>query len=404
MNGRPASLEPPKPPPAAEAGDAPLTGADNGDLSVRGQIRRWTRRVFRTLGVLVVVAMAAFLACQHVLPPFLHSGEAAAAATIVPPAEDPRKIVVCFGFADLEGGIVALHPSQPGRVEEVLVRENDTVPAGAPLLRLDDRAARLRVEEAKAVLDEATARLAKAEKAPEEHRLKVKNQQAAVEMARFRLAAAQHTLTGRQEQLKGEAIGRYRDDPTTVELVASTAQRVKEFEEVARSEQYKLATLELQDPATDLQLARAETATMRARWRQAEELLGELTLRAPVAGRVLRILVAPGELISVPPKRMAVQFCPDRPRIVRAEVDQAFARRVEVGQPAVVEDDASSDVVWRGHVMRLSDWYTQRREVAEEHIQLKDVRTLECLIVLDPGQPPLRVGQRVRVTICRKEH
>ena len=64
------------------------------------------------------------------------------------------------------------------------------------------------------------------------------------------------------------------------------------------------------------------------------------------------------------------------------------ASRGEPGQVPATEDD-------------ISDWYTQRREVAEEQLQLKDVRTLECLIVLDPGQPPLRIGQRVRATICR---
>jgi hypothetical protein len=47
----------------------------------------------------------------------------------------------------------------------------------------------------------------------------------------------------------------------------------------------------------------------------------------------------------------------------------------------------------------MADWYTQRRLVNEEQLQLKDVRTLECLIALDPGQPPLLIGQRVRVTI-----
>jgi hypothetical protein len=30
---------------------------------------------------------------------------------------------------------------------------------------------------------------------------------------------------------------------------------------------------------------------------------------------------------------------------------------------------------------------------------MNDVRTLECLVVLEPGQPPLRIGQRVRVLI-----
>lgn len=388
--------------PARAAEDALCAEPDEADRPTIGRARRWVRRCFRTAAVLVVVAMAGFLTCQHLLPPLLPSIEAAAQGAVTSvPAEDDRKVVVCFGYADLEGGITTLHPTQAGRVAEVMVKENDSVPAGAPLLRLDDRAARLRVEEAKAVLDEGIARLAKAETAPEQHRLKIKDQQAALDTANHRFAAAQQTLNGRQERLKQEAIGRARDDPTTVALVASTAERVKEFEEVVRSEQYKLSALQLQDPIIDLQRVQAEVATVRARWRQAEQALDEHTLRAPMAGQILRIFVTPGELITVPPKRMAVQFCPDRPRFVRAEVDQAFAQRVKLGQPALIEDDASVGAVWRGHVMRLSDWYTQRREVAEEQLQLKDVRTLECLIDLEPGQAPLRIGQRVRATILR---
>jgi hypothetical protein len=54
---------------------------------------------------------------------------------------------------------------------------------------------------------------------------------------------------------------------------------------------------------------------------------------------------------------------------------------------------------WHGRVIRVSDWYTHRRSILQEPFQLNDVRTLECLIALDRGQQPLRIGQRVRVTI-----
>ena len=54
---------------------------------------------------------------------------------------------------------------------------------------------------------------------------------------------------------------------------------------------------------------------------------------------------------------------------------------------------------WRGQVARISDWYTHRRSILQEPLQLNDVRTLECLIALDSGQPPLRIGQRVLVTL-----
>ena len=53
----------------------------------------------------------------------------------------------------------------------------------------------------------------------------------------------------------------------------------------------------------------------------------------------------------------------------------------------------------RGHVERVARWYSQRRSVMHEPFQLRDVRTVECLVVLDDGQPRLRIGQRVRVLI-----
>jgi multidrug resistance efflux pump len=402
MSRKSAALERAERPRRGRGDGSVRPGADRKGWLAGFSFRRFVRRLLGTFGALVVLAMGAFLISQHLLPAFMSGGATALAETPLAPAlEEKGKLVVCFGYADLEGGITTLHPSQAGRLDEILAKENETVPAGAPLLRLDDKAARLRVEEAKAVLGEATARLTKAEKAPELQRLKIAEQRAALETARHRLAAAQHTLAGRQEKLKGEAIGRSRDDPSTVQLVASTAQRVKEFEEVVNAEANKLAALKLEDPAEELERVRAEVATMRARLLQAERVLEEHTLRAPEAGKVLRIFVSPGELLSAQPKQMAIQFCPDRPRIVRAEVDQAFAARVQVDQPAQIEDDLSSGTAWRGRVVRISDWYTQRREVAEEQLQLKDVRTLECLIALDPGQPPLRIGQRVRVTINR---
>jgi multidrug resistance efflux pump len=357
------------------------------------------------LGILLALAMGSFLMSQHVLPWVIPSPEAgvAAAAGPGPTPEEDRKVVVCFGYADLEGGVVTLHPSQPGRVEEIPVEENQEVPAGATLLRLDDRAARLRVEESRGVLDESLARLAKAEKGPEKYRAELARQKAAVEVARRRTTTAERSLAARQERQRVEAIGRTKDDPVTGAYVASSAEHVKEMEEAERLEKETLRSLELDDPVVDVSLAAAEVATMRARLRQAEQVLDDHTLKAPEAGRVLRIFVTRGELVSAQPKPAAIQFCPDRPRVIRAEVDQAFALRVKEGQPAVIEDDGHAESSWRGKVRRIADWYTHRRLVAEEQSQLKDVRTLECLVALDPGQPPLRIGQRVRVTISRTE-
>ena len=67
--------------------------------------------------------------------------------------------------------------------------------------------------------------------------------------------------------------------------------------------------------------------------------------------------------------------------------------------PAVIEDDTRTGLRWHGKVKHLSDWYTHRRSMLQEPFQYNDVRTLECIVSVDSGGPPLRIGQRVRVTI-----
>jgi len=54
---------------------------------------------------------------------------------------------------------------------------------------------------------------------------------------------------------------------------------------------------------------------------------------------------------------------------------------------------------WQGEVVRVSDWYAQRRSLLLEPLQFNDVRTLECIVQIDPSSSTPRIGQRVRVTL-----
>jgi hypothetical protein len=81
-------------------------------------------------------------------------------------------------------------------------------------------------------------------------------------------------------------------------------------------------------------------------------------------------------------------------------VDQEFVGRVAVGQRAEVRDDAVPAGPSRtGRVARVAEWFAHRRTILPDTPAFQDVRTLECIVHLDPGQPPLRVGQRVRVKL-----
>src|SRR5262249_27493277 len=81
--------------------------------------------------------------------------------TAPPPPPAPQ--VVCLGHVDVDGGVLSLAPARAGTVVELKVHEGDTVPAGAVLLRLDDRPAHFEVEQARTALEAARVRLARAE-------------------------------------------------------------------------------------------------------------------------------------------------------------------------------------------------------------------------------------------------
>ena len=96
-----------------------------------------------------------------------------------------------------------------------------------------------------------------------------------------------------------------------------------------------------------------------------------------------------------------IQFAPDGTRIVRVEVPQEFAYRVQAGMAAQVLDMNVPDFTWAGTVKRLSDAYLPKRSAGTEVLSLgnSDAWVLECVVELTSTANPPRLGQRVRVSI-----
>jgi multidrug resistance efflux pump len=309
-----------------------------------------------------------------------------------PQEKAPAKtVLVCHGHVDIEEGIISLNPVQLGRVVEVPVREGQAVKAGTVLLRLDDQQAKDAVRAAQAELKVAQARLGQARKLPEQHRADLAAQQAGLEAARHRLDGARQTLLRTQRLQKNGMVG--------AEEARAAADRVKELEAVLRSEEEKRARLQSVALADQIALAEAEVEARQARLAEASHALDERAVRAPADGEVLRLLAAVGDVVGPQAPQPVLQFCPERPRIIRAEVPQEFADRVSAGQSVSIQDDARLADLGRGKVARVSHWFTQRRSVLQEPAVRNDVRTLECIIQVEPGRAPLRIGQRVRVLI-----
>jgi len=304
--------------------------------------------------------------------------------------------LVCYGIADVESGVVPLYPLQPGRAAKVLVKENDKVAMGAVLLRLDATLAEQRLREAKADLDAAEAQLGQAEQLPKQHRAKLAQQRAAIDAMKARRKAAELVLQRRLEQVATNSINKLDAD--------AVAQQVEELDAAVQAEGEKFKELRLDDPEKQLARARAERDAKKAKVDQAQYAVNECELKAPVDGVVLQITVSAGSVLGSQTTQPPVQFAPtDIAPIVRADVEQEFADRVHPGQSVSIQEETGGKQTWTGKVQRLSKWYTSKRASQPEAMKLAkdDVHTLECIIALDPNQTPLRLGQRLRVTISK---
>jgi len=214
-----------------------------------------------------------------------------------------------------------------------------------------------------------------------------------VEAAIKQQAIAQATLNkvkGRfDENLHGSA-----------EDVEAARESVEAAAAAVRAEKVKQELAELMDSEGPIRGAEIEVKSKEEQVRKAELAVRECRIVAPCKGKVIRRLVHVGEMLGAAPSRPAVEFCPEGDLIVRAEVEQEFANKLQPKMTVTITDDVTSQGSWKGEVTRISEWFTQRRAVILEPMQYNDVRTLEVIIKVkpDPSQP-LRINQRVRVKL-----
>jgi multidrug resistance efflux pump len=351
------------------------------------------RRLLRHIWVVGVALLVASVAGTGWI---LHSPAAGPAKSGGP---GPEKRTVIFGYGDVRGGMRQLYPllAMPNHVKEVKVKENDTVAAGAVLVEMDDTLARTSLERAEADLKDAEVLRDQAKKSQKKHDLEIQAQELAISAVQHQLSAAYKALDlAKKTREKGLL---------SEEELAAVDARAKSLEDGEKSEKIKLELLKLHDPSEDLTRAEQKVKEKQAVRDQAEYALKQCTLTAPVEGTIVRINVNAGDLLGPQPHQPAILFCPNTPRILRGEVLQEFADPVKVGQRATIQDDTTTTGNWEGTVVQLSDVYTSRRSInTDVPFQLNDVRTRECVIELDPGQKPISINQRMRVTLAVKEN
>jgi HlyD family secretion protein len=300
-----------------------------------------------------------------------------------------RSGVGCLGRVDVEGGLLELAPVRSGRVVAVSVHEGEAVSAGAVLLQLDEQPARLLVQQARAAQQVAEAQFALAEETARLHASRVAGQEALARAARSRVAAAREQMERTERLFDKGLVGK--------EERVAAQQEVRTLESLAEAEEKRLEALHGENPRLRIEQARAERARQEALLAEAQYTREQCVVTAPTAGSVLRLRCSAGEVIS--PQQAVIVFAPARPRIVRVEVEQELIHQVEIGQLAVVRDEMNPERSWSGRVVRVSDWYSDSPTIPRRMARFTDIPTVECVIALDPGHAPLRIGQRMTVLL-----
>jgi multidrug resistance efflux pump len=306
----------------------------------------------------------------------------------------PNRTVVAFGKVDVEEGVCRMYATVPGAVvSQVPVKQGESVPAGTILVRLEDSMARKKVDEAKAALEAAQVARENGRTLPAQHRIKLEQSQNAVDLVASQRDSLRSALESKQKLLQQGVSG-------SSESIKAAEEELRQAEKLLRIKQDDLNQLKLVDPNVQTRLLEVEVTRAEAVLAQAREAVKQFTLVAPLAGTVMQITVRAGDTVGGASPAPAIQFCPAGPRIVKAEVDQASATLVKVGQKVTIQDDSHAPGEWTGKVKWVADWFTNPRPVLmPDPSQPADARSMECWIELDAGQPQLKINQRVLATI-----
>jgi multidrug resistance efflux pump len=205
--------------------------------------------------------------------------------------------------------------------------------------------------------------------------------------ARLDLDVAAAQVADRQAQLDvaaAKATGSQRD--------AQRLSRLAEADAGPRQDAERAATAAAIDQSEQRQ-ASAGLREAEARRRLSLYEVQVREIRAPVAGHIVRRATSAGAFVSAATSLFVLE--PDGRRVVRAELDEAFAGRVRPGMRAVVTRQFQAGAPYGAEVLRVSDLLAGP-SLPDEPTAKADTRVVTVVLALT-GAQDLKLGERVLV-------
>ncbi|MGA7884448.1 MAG: efflux RND transporter periplasmic adaptor subunit [Acidobacteriaceae bacterium] len=266
------------------------------------------------------------------------------------------------------------HAPFPGLVRAVYVHAGDKVAAGKLLLAMDDTQAKEQLANALATLKGAQANYDAALHGgtPSQRITLVGN----LQRAQIERDQAQHDLAALQ---KLEATG------------AASASEVSAAEQRLATDNSALQVLQQQQKGgngpADVAHAQAVLQDAQAAYAAAQDALRQANVRAPFAGTIYSVPVAPSDYVQQGNSLVAMA---DLNKLqVLAYFDEPEIGDLRVGQPVTIVWDALPNQVWHGHIQRLPSTI----------ITYNTRNVGEVLLSLDDADGQLLPDTNVRVTV-----
>ncbi|MCH1908319.1 HlyD family secretion protein [Stenotrophomonas sp. Y6] len=299
--------------------------------------------------------------------------------------------------AYVRGQVTVLAPQVSGYVTDVLVKDFDHVKQGQPLLRIDDRSYRQKVDQAEAALAEARAQLANSDQSQAQGRAQIAS-------ARANLSAGQA-----ERQRTGTELQRYETLAAQQLVSSSDRDRLRASAQAANAgvAQSQAAIRIAEENLTATRVARqgleARVASAQAALELARIDLDNTVIRAPRDGQLSEASVRLGQYVTAGTQLLFL--VPDSLWVV-ANFKEGQTWKMAIGQPASFSVDAFQGQHLHGHVEQIapatgSEFAVLKPDNASGNFT-KVVQRLPVRIAIDPDQPlaaRLRPGMSVVVEV-----
>ena len=153
--------------------------------------------------------------------------------------------------------------------------------------------------------------------------------------------------------------------------------------------------------AEELARADADILAAQERIKVAQDRVGKCSVRAPMDGTVLRIVLQQGESFALVSPRPVLTMTDLSGRRVRAEVDERDVGKVSNCERVVVFSDAFPGRVFTGKVSRIASTMGRKSVLSGDPADKADRDILEVIAELEPAANALPVGLRVTVQFSR---